>query len=45
MALRFCRPKLEVHSSSYDGLVIACQGSNRDEYNNRTGGKSETPVT
>jgi hypothetical protein len=38
MALRICRPELEVHASSCDGLVIARQGSNRDEYNNRTSG-------
>ena len=41
MALRFCRPALEVHASSYDGLVIARQGSNGDEYNNRTSGNSK----
>jgi len=45
MALRFCRPELEVHDSGYDGLVIARQGSNFDEYNNRTSGNSETPVS
>jgi hypothetical protein len=45
MALHFCRPSLEVQASSYDGLVIARQGSNRDEYNNRTSGNRETPVS
>ena len=45
MALRICRPALEVHESSYDDLVTTRQGSNRDEYNNRTNGSSETPVT
>jgi hypothetical protein len=45
VALRFCRPELELHASGYGGLFIARQGSNRDGYNNRRSGSSDSPVS